>query len=197
MSHPVAVTAAFLNRILGLLAPLFLAATGGDLAAAREAVRDMLDGYEIRNDNELRLVALTIAFGFGALDALGQAANPELSLNQIMRLRSNATALSRAGHQNQAVLDKLHKQTESETPPEPDPAEPLLPSGSEAADLIAFARAAMQAQPRTPAQTTTTQPAPQSRQQRRAAERQAEKARRRQEYEGQRRAGATYVASDA
>ena len=197
MSHPVAVTTAFLNRILGLLAPLFLAATGGNLAAARDAVSDMLANYDIRNDNELRLVALTIAFGFGALDALGQAVNPDLSLNQIIRLRGNATALSRASHQNQAVLDRQRKQTDSEPAPEPEPelAEPLLPASTATPDLIAFARSGTSPRP----QLGTATPAPavsQTRQQRREAERRADKARRRQEHEARMVARSTDTAGD-
>jgi hypothetical protein len=177
MSQPALATAAFLDRILALLAPLFLAATGGDIEAARDAVRSTLASYQIRTDAELRLVALVIAFGFGALDALGKAASPELSLNQVMRLRSNATALSRAGHQNQAVLDRLRKQSPVA---EPHPAEPDLPTSAETEDLITFARHIMQAGPR--------HASPLSRQQRRAAERAAEKARRQQEYQGRRAA---------
>ena len=72
-----------------------------------DAVRASLASSHARTDAELRLAALVIAFGFGALDALGKAVDPELSLNQVLRLRSNATALSRAGHQNQAVLNTM------------------------------------------------------------------------------------------
>jgi hypothetical protein len=164
MSQP-GVTAAFLDRIITLLAPLFLAATGGDVEAARDTVRVTLASYNARNDTELRLAALIVAFGFGALDALGKAVNPGLSLDQVMRLRSHATALSRAGHQNQAVLDKLHKQGSGESAP----ARTDLPASTEAEDLLAFAR--MPARSKAPA-------APPTGPQRRAAE----KAKRQQEY---------------
>jgi hypothetical protein len=173
---PTTITAAFLDKILTLLAPLFLAATGGDIEAARDAVRSTLASYHARSDTELRLVALIIAFGFGALDALGKAVSPDLSLNQILRLRSNATALSRAGHQNQALLDKLRKHDDA-TPP---PADPDLPTSAETEDLISFARSVMQAR--------TQQAAPLSRQQRRAAERAAEKTKRQQDYQARRAA---------
>jgi hypothetical protein len=186
MSPHTAITAAFLDRILALLAPLFLAATGGDMTAAREAADAMLANYNVQTDDELRLVALTIAFGFGALDALGQATNPALSFNQVMRLRTNATALSRAGHQNQAIRDRLHKQSAAKPAPEPEPA--TLPTSAETADLVAFVRSANKARCQTPAAQThapqTVAPSgPLSRQQRRAAERQAEKAQRRREHE--------------
>jgi hypothetical protein len=192
MSHSVTITAAFLDRILGLLAPLFLAATGGDVAAARDAVSATLAGYHIRNDNELRLVALSIAFGFGALDALSQAAGSNLPLNQVMRLRSNATALSRAGHQNEAVLDKVRKQTASEPAPEPEPAKPLSPATSKTPESVAVAPPVMQVHPQAIASSI-----PQSRQQRRATERQAEKARRRQEHEARRAATSAKCAATA
>jgi hypothetical protein len=181
MSQPASITAAFLDKILTLLAPIFLSAAGGDTNTARDAVRASLACYNARTDGELRLAALTVAFGFGALDALGRAVDPDLSFNQMMRLRSNATALSRAGHQNQAVLDTLRKQTASEPAPEPEPAEPELPASTETPDLVAFVRSVAQ---------TRTQPAPLSRQQRRAAERAAEKTRVQQQEEARRAARA-------
>jgi hypothetical protein len=179
MSQPAAITAAFLDRILTLLAPLFLAATGGDMVAARDAVRSTLASYHARTDAELRLAALVIAFGFGALDALGKAVDPDLSLNQVLRLRGNATALSRASHQNQAVLDRLHKVGPAEPAPEPG-AEPDLPASVETQDLVSFTRAIAPAR--------TQPPAPLTRQQRRAAERADEKAKRQQDYQVRRAA---------
>jgi hypothetical protein len=177
MSQPATITAAFLDRILTLLAPLFLAATDGDLTAARAAVRSTLASYHARNDTELRLVALTVAFGFGALDALGRAADPELSLTQVLRLRGNAAALSRASHQNQRILDKLRGQNAAPEP-QAEPAEPSLPDSAETENLITFARSVIH----------TQSAAPFSRQQRRAAERAEEKARRQQAFQARRTA---------
>ncbi len=197
------ITAALLDRIIGLLAPLFLAATAGDVATARDAARGMLASYNSRNDEELRLHALVIAFGFGALDALAQASGPGLSLNQVMRLRSNATALSRAGHQNQAVLDRRRKQSAAEPAPEPEPAQTGLPDSLHTADLVAFARQGKRAplasppdesallqqapldQPRPPSPSAA---APLTRQQRRAAEREAEKRQRRLDHQARKAA---------
>jgi hypothetical protein len=84
-----------------------------------------------------------------------------------MRLRSSATALSRAEHRNRAVLDQLRKTVSDK--PAPEPADPELPASIETPDLIAFARSVMQT--RRPAIAARL-----SRQQRRAAKRQAEKA---------------------
>ncbi|HEX3574708.1 MAG TPA: hypothetical protein VHU42_08925 [Rhodopila sp.] len=180
MSQPAAITAAFLDKILTLLAPLFLAATGGDMAAARDAVRSTLANSHARTDAELRLTALVIAFGFGALDALGKAVDPDLSVNQVLRLRTNATALSRASHQNQAVLDRMHKAEPAEPAPEPELAEPDLPASIETEDLVSFTRAIAPAR--------TQPPAPLTRQQRRAAERADEKAKRQHDYQVRRAA---------
>ncbi len=197
------ITAALLDRIIRLLAPLFLDATAGDLIAARDAARGMLASYNSRDDEELRLHALVIAFGFGALDALAQAAGSGLSLNQVMRLRSNATALSRAGHQNQAVLDRCRKQSAAEPAPEPEPAQTELPDSLRTADLVAFTRHGKRAplalppdetaplrqapldQPRPPSAPAAT---PLTRQQRRAAEREAEKRQRRLDHQARKAA---------
>jgi hypothetical protein len=143
MSQPAVITPAFLDRILTLLAPLFLGATGGDMAAARDTVRSTLASYHVRTDNEVRLAALVVAFGFGALDALSKAANRELSLDQVMDLRDNATALSAAGHQNQAVLDRLRKPRQAEPAPDPEPAG--VPAGTNVNDLRSFERSGPQA----------------------------------------------------
>jgi hypothetical protein len=109
MSQPVAFTPAFLDKVLTFLAPLFVAAAGGDMGTARQTVRATLASYHTRNDNELRLAALVVAFGFGALDALGKAADRALSLDQVMDLRDNATALSQAGDRAQTMLDTLRR----------------------------------------------------------------------------------------
>ncbi|HEY4045012.1 MAG TPA: hypothetical protein VGM32_24640 [Rhodopila sp.] len=132
------------DKILTLLAPLFLAATGGDTAAAREVARSTLVTYHPRGDDELRLAALTMAFGFGALDALSNAAGPGVSLNQAVRLRSSACALSRASHYAQAALDRMHKQGTNEPAPRPEPAVEL-PISAEPDDLLKFARSVMEA----------------------------------------------------
>jgi hypothetical protein len=196
MSQPAIITVALLDRILGLLAPIFLVAAGGDMVAARAAVNSMLACYNVRTDEELRLVALTIAFSFGALDALGLAANPDLSLNQVLRLRGNATALSRASHQSRATFDKQRKQPQAE--PDARAEETPLPASVEAPDLSAFARSVMRARNEAPVSVApvlaapvlaapvriaAAPAAPLSRQQRRAGERQAEKVQRRQEHD--------------
>lgn len=141
MSQSVDVTPAFLDRILTLLAPLFLAATGGDMEVARETVRETLADYGARTDNELRLAALVVSFGFGSLDALSKAANSALSLDEVMDLRDNATALSDAGYQCQTALDKLQRQR----PVKSVAAD--LPASLEGPELVMLARAAAEDAP--------------------------------------------------
>ncbi len=157
-------TNAVLEKILTLLAPLVLAAVQGDTQAARDAARSMLDSYEPRTDRELRLAALSIAFGFGALDALSKAADPDLTPNQAIRLRGNANALHRSAEQADKRLETLRR-----SPPDATADPAPLPASVSTEDLLAFAKATMNAPP------------PLTRQQRRAAERQAEKQRRREQ----------------
>jgi hypothetical protein len=114
MSQPLAITPAFLDCILTLLEPLFLPATAGDSEAARATVRETL--------------------GFGALDALGKAANKDLSLDEVMDLRDSATALSTAADKSQVALDRLQKQRPARVQPA------TLPDSMEGRDLVTFAR---------------------------------------------------------
>jgi hypothetical protein len=107
------------------------------VGAAREAVRATLVDYRTRTDDELRLAALVVAFGFGALDALSRAASPDLTLEAVMDLRDNAIALSQAGDRTQTALDRLLKQP----PDNASSGRPAtLPVSIELDDLLAFAR---------------------------------------------------------
>src|SRR4051794_5854246 len=95
---PAMITAAVLDKLLGFLASLFRDMAADD-GAAREAARSSTATYGARDDRELRLAALSIAFSFGALDALSRAADPDLPPNQVLRLRGNTNALSRVALQ--------------------------------------------------------------------------------------------------
>jgi hypothetical protein len=168
MPFPPAVTASVLAKILAVLAPLFLDAAGNDPEAARHAASDTLASYGPRNDREIRLAALIVAFSFAALDALSRAAEPGLSVSMVLRLRGNANALNRACELSERRLEALRRQTPGVTAL-PESAPDDLPDSL--ADLIALARP-----------SATTAPAqPLSRQQRRLAERQAAEALRRQQ----------------
>jgi hypothetical protein len=194
MSHPTSITPAIFEKILAFLAPLFLGAGTSDIATAREAASAILASYGARTDRELRFAALSIAFGFGALESLSRASDPALALNQVLRLRGNANALNRAAQQNETRLENLRKQ-----PPEiedaaaaaatPNPPTDALPASSATADLLAFARSKLKSMMSVTAPAARSTPAPVvplSRQQRRAEERKAEKIRLRQLEEAKR-----------
>jgi hypothetical protein len=80
MSLPALITPAILDKILGNLALLFLTSTGSDLPAARHSASRLLAAYDVETEEELRLAADIVSFGFHALDALGQAMAPNLPL---------------------------------------------------------------------------------------------------------------------
>jgi hypothetical protein len=108
MSLPATLNQSILNTILSHLALLFLAAAG-DPDKARLAAVEALSGYNIQTEEELRLAAEIIAFGFHALQALAQAAEAGLSPNRTLRLRGSAVSLSRQAHKAQRKLDQLQR----------------------------------------------------------------------------------------
>jgi hypothetical protein len=89
-----ALPAAILDTILGRLSLLFLSGAGGDTAAARLAARQMLAIYQPETEDEFRLAAQIVSFSFHALEALSQAASPDMPLTRILRLRSSAVSLT-------------------------------------------------------------------------------------------------------
>jgi len=109
MSFPSTLPTAILDTILGRLALLFLTSTAGDLIAARRAAAQMLAGYKPETADELRLAAEIIGFSLHALEALGQAAAPDMPLTKILRLRGCAVSLSRETHKAERRLDQLQK----------------------------------------------------------------------------------------
>jgi hypothetical protein len=134
MSLATSLPAVILATILARLARLFLTGAGGDLNAARNAASQMLAAYHPETEDELSLAAEVISFAFHALDALSQAADPDMSLNQKLRLRGSAVSLSRESHKSQRKLDQLQKarRTGIATPapkaqaPQPEPVQPKI-----------------------------------------------------------------------
>jgi hypothetical protein len=174
------ITAAVMDKLLGFLASLFRDVAADD-GAAREAAQSTLASYGARDDRELRFAALSIAFSFGALDALSRGADPDLPPNQVLRLRSNANVLNRAALQNETRLEKAQRQPAGQATAAPGPVPqlptPALPASPDTQDLVDFVRAAWKAEKAAAAaQPVGTL----SRQQRRFAERQAEKQRQRE-----------------
>jgi len=152
MSLLTAFPIAILDTILGRLAVLFLTGAAGDLVTARLAAARMLAGYHPETENELRLAAEIISFSFHALEALSQAATPDLSLTKILRLRGSAVSLSRETHKSERRLDHLQNarragpsvQPEATNAPAPA-AEPSRPQIDKAIALIEATRQAIAA----------------------------------------------------
>jgi hypothetical protein len=71
---------ALLATILGRLVRLLLTAANNDETAARQAAIETLADYQPETAAELRLAANIVSFSLHALEALSQAASPDLSL---------------------------------------------------------------------------------------------------------------------
>jgi hypothetical protein len=110
--------AALLNTILGRLAVLFLAGARNDVTAAHQAAAQLLAAYHPETEDELTLAAEIISFSLHALEALSQAAAPDMPLTKILRLRGSAVSLSRESHKSQRRLDQLQHARRSGMPVE-------------------------------------------------------------------------------
>ena len=132
MSLCTVITPAILDTLLGRLAVLFLSGANGDLALARHAASRMLATHHAETEAELCLAAEIISFSFHALEALSQAATPDMPLNKILRLRGSAVSLSREAHKSHRRLDQLRRDrqagiiTQPPAQPEPPPARPRI-----------------------------------------------------------------------
>jgi hypothetical protein len=107
----------------------------------------MLAAYNPETEPELSLAADAICFGFHALEALSQSAEPDLNLTAILRLRGSAVSLSREAHKAQRKLDQIQKerrvgQAAETAAPRPPPATER-PGVDKALDLIECARDAI------------------------------------------------------
>lgn len=142
MSPTTNLPAAILDMVLAHLALLYLAATGGDLAAARHAAGQMLAAYHPETPDELHLAAEIISFSAHALEALGQASGPDLPLTKILRLRGGAVSLSRESHKSHRKLDQLQTVRRAGTPMPQAEAAPIRPRIENALALIEATRQA-------------------------------------------------------
>jgi hypothetical protein len=161
MSLQNTITPAILHTVIGHLSGHFLNGANGDLATARHAAARMLACYKVETEEELHLASDIVSFGFHALKALSESAEPELSLNNKLRLRSGAVSLSREGHKARRKLEQLRRtRAAASVQPEenvaiPHKAAPDKPAvetvaretaaTGQARDLIEFAREAIQA----------------------------------------------------
>jgi hypothetical protein len=161
MSLLTAFPTTILDTILGRLAVLFLTGAAGDLVTARHAAAQMLAGYHPQTENELRLAAEIISFSFHALEALSQAATPDMSLTKILRLRGSAVSLSRETHKSERRLDQLQNARRAGPPAQPETdapqpaAEASRPPIDKAIALIEATRQAIEATGKTGGKTWT------------------------------------------
>ncbi len=134
MSIPATIPQAILDTVLGRLAVLFLAATLGDITAARAAAEHMLATYNPQTPGELTLAAEIVSLQFHSLEALAQATGAGISLNQQTRLRGSAVSLTRESHKARRRLDQLQKsrQTAAPTPLDTETALDLVATAQDA-----------------------------------------------------------------
>jgi hypothetical protein len=135
MSLATMLSGAVLDTILARLTVLFLTGSGGDLAAAHHGAAKMLAGYHPETEDELRLAAEIVSFGFHALEALSQAASHDLPLTKILRLRGSAVSLSRQSHRSQHRLDQLQRDRRTSRAAQPAAALPQEPPAPQASAL--------------------------------------------------------------
>jgi hypothetical protein len=100
---------ALLEMFVSFLLPLLLPAAGGDPAAARAAVLELLAEYDPRTARELDLAAEAIANSVKSLTMLAQSAEPGLSQKALSDTLRWATSLSREGHRAQRRLDQMQR----------------------------------------------------------------------------------------
>jgi hypothetical protein len=94
----------FMHLIITYLTPMFLATAGGDVQYARMAATEAVKAYKAREHGDLLYIAQIIAFGLAILDSLNRSMADNLSVTQVLRLRSNAASLSRAAERCNRVL---------------------------------------------------------------------------------------------
>ncbi|MDB5404249.1 MAG: hypothetical protein JWQ55_6267 [Rhodopila sp.] len=171
MSPTTTINQTLLDTVLGRLALLFLTGAAGDPTAAHQAAAQLLAAYNAGTEEELCLAAEIISFSFHALEALSQAADPNLSLNRTLRLRGSAVSLSRESHKSQRKLDQLQRARRTGAHPQPSETRPTQdrPGIDKALSLIESTREA----PQTAIKTTGKLSWTQSFQQRQTAKRTA------------------------
>jgi hypothetical protein len=104
-----------INLIVTLLAPMFIAAAGGDIGRARVAALETLSSYQARSHASLIKVANIIAFGLATLGSLSLSMADDVDIPLVLKLRTNATALDRSSDRNERALKALQADTAAES----------------------------------------------------------------------------------
>jgi hypothetical protein len=128
---------ALLQTILHHIATLLLQGAGGDMETARYAAAATLSTYDPQTEAEFRLAARVISFSLQAGEALAQAADPDMPLTRVLRLRTGAVSLSREAGKAERRLEKIHQTRLLGYPEEPaPPPEPESPRIEKTTALI-------------------------------------------------------------
>jgi hypothetical protein len=150
-----------MQLVVAFLAPMFLAATGGDIGIARAAAAETVDAYRARTHAELISIAQIIAFGLGALGSLSLAMAGDIPPALALRLRGNANACNRSAEQHRRALQQSRPDAGTAEPA----SRPLLPDPNQdafEAEVVANVAATRQraAEARTRAMAPPPAPAP-------------------------------------
>jgi hypothetical protein len=108
------------DLIITLLTPMFLFTAVGNLTHARAAAAETLASYRVETGHDLITVAKIIAFGLATIGSLSRSMDDDLTLNQILRLRSNANATDRSEHRNRQALEKSRTSQAADRPDAPE-----------------------------------------------------------------------------
>jgi hypothetical protein len=95
--------------ILDFLLPFFIAGAGGDDELGRAAILELAEAYDAVTAMELEVVGRLLGFSVVAMDNLRLSMKPDMSDTKVLRYRSNAVALSRAGEQCRKVLEVMQR----------------------------------------------------------------------------------------
>ncbi|HET6607006.1 MAG TPA: hypothetical protein VFG62_10075 [Rhodopila sp.] len=138
---------ALLKTILGQIATLLLDGASGDRKAAWLAAVETIRAHDPQTEQELRLAARIVAFSLQAGEALAQAADPNMPLTRVLRLRTGAVSLSREAEKAERRLEKLREARlrglpeDSEPLPEPQRAGKTTELIDDNRKVAAYARA--------------------------------------------------------
>ncbi len=110
-----------LHLIVTLLAPMFLAASGGDIHLARMAAFETVTAYRANEQADLIAIAQIIACGLAALGSLSLSMADDLSLSMTLRLRGNANALGRTAEHNRRAVSPIRSGHATTPQPQPTP----------------------------------------------------------------------------
>ena len=176
MSLPTTIPPVILDTILRRLTQLFLTGAADDPIAARHAAAHMLAAYHTETEEELTLAAEIVSFRLHTLEALSYAADPDLSLNKILRLRGGAVSLSREAHKSQRKLDQLQRDRRAGLPAQPPKTQTEAAPSPKIDQALGVIEAARQATPEPSKKITWSQ----SYQKRQLAQRIAENAKKNQ-----------------